>query len=147
MNLKRKLKVIIGNFNLIAFLAVVLLIIILNLKTILFYNNVGIDTNKALISTFSFIFIMAFPLFFIKKEKNRISLFIIIDLIVSLLLLANNIYYKYSSTFLSVNQIGYLKYGKEISSALPYLLNISLIFYVIDIPIIFLLWHFARRLY
>ena len=55
------------------------------------------------------------------------------NILISILLFADNIYYSYSSNVLSVLQISNLQYGEEIMSTLPLLLKLPQILYFIDI--------------
>ena len=129
-------------------LGIIFLIILILLKCIFFYNNIKIEKViyfYTILDTILFSATIVTPLFFIKKNKNRFFGIIVIDILVSLILLFNNIYYGYSSTLLSISQINYLKYGKEISEALPHLLKLSYVLYIIDIPILLALWYFVRK--
>ena len=72
-------------------------------------------------------------------NRIRTSLTIVLDIILSLLLFADNLYYTYSSSVLSVMQITNLQYGEEIKGTLPMLLEFKQILYFIDIILIFIM--------
>ena len=72
-------------------------------------------------------------------NRARIWVLIIIDLLFSILLFSDNLYYIYSNSFLSIAQIGNLRYTKEILNTIPGLLRISQILYFIDIILIIIL--------
>ena len=57
----------------------------------------------------------------------------IYEIIFSVLLFIDNVYFNYSSNMLSISQVMYLKYAEEIGGAIIYLL------------ILFLLWHIANK--
>ena len=69
-------------------------------------------------------------------NRGRIITTIIVDILASILLLADNLYHTYSSSVLSVAQIMNLQYGEEIMSTLPMLVQIKHILYFIDILVI-----------
>lgn len=125
---------------------ILLMIIIFYLKTLFFYNNIDVEVdgeNPTLLLTIIFILIILTPCLLIKKNKNRFYVALWTDILISLLLFADNAYWNYSSGMLSVSQILYVKYAEEISGALPYLLELKSFLYLIDIPIFLVLWHFA----
>ena len=116
--------------------------IILLLKTIFFYTNTisireQLDMNTIL-GTILFLAIIT-CIICVLPNRGRISVTIIIDLLISLLLFADNAYHTYSSSVLSVEQITNLQYGEEIIDTLPMLGEFKQIIYFIDILIICLL--------
>ena len=116
--------------------------IILLLKTIFFYTNTisireQLDMNTIL-GTILFLAIIT-CIICVLPNRGRISVTIIIDLLISLLLFADNAYHTYSSSVLSVEQITNLQYGEEIIDTLPMLVEFKQIIYFIDILIICLL--------
>ncbi len=121
---------------------VVLTAILLLLKTILLYkvaifanNSIKFeDIYKATIFIAIFMFI---PM--LLKSTYRFWFALSINLAISVVLCANEIYYVYASNLLSISQISNLQYGREISIALPNLVNIRQIFYFVDIIISFIL--------
>ena len=120
----------------------IIVIALIMLKTLLFYKNTimireGIDKTTILGTLcFSFILLTILNIF---PNKQRTMLTIICDILISIILFADNIYYTYSSNVLSVLQITNLQYGEEILSTIPVLLNITHILYFIDIIIIIIL--------
>lgn len=61
----------------------------------------------------------------------------ILNLLISILLFADELYYEYAANIISVMQAGNLQYKDEIIAAIPSLLKIRQILYFIDFPIIF----------
>lgn len=112
------------------------------LKTFLFYNNtIAINESlwkETIIGTISFI---AFIICFLSVLPNRARIIttIFIDLLLSILLLGDNLYYTYSTNVLSVAQITNLQYGEEIISTLPLVVEAKQILYFLDIIIIIFL--------
>lgn len=137
------------NFLLSSKFMIVILVAILTAKAMLFYKN-----SKLLVYVSSFTFeitviflaLLVSPLLFIKKDKNRFRWIIAYDIFFSLILLADNSYWKYSMNMLSLSQIFYVKYAEEIGATLPDLIETSFIYYIIDIPIILLLWFISKKL-
>lgn len=129
-----------------------LLILIIGLllffKTMVIYKLV-IFPNKPIDWQYSskvILFISAFlviPMLF--KGKIRIWLGLILNLLISILLFVNDLYFSYSSNLVSVSQISNLQYGKEISAALPFLLNIRQLLYFIDIIVLLILYLKVRK--
>lgn len=79
------------------------------------------------------------------KDKLRFWCTIIINLLVSILLFVNALYYSYSANLVSISQLSNLQYGREISIALPNLLHIGHVLYFIDIIVVIILF-FAFRI-
>ena len=111
-------------FNSIAFPLVVGVLILL--KTIMFYDSTiiireSIDKNLVIGTT---MFIITFlGIIYMLPNRARIISTIILDLLISILLFADNLYYIYSSSVLSVAQIANLQYGEEIMTTLPMLIK------------------------
>lgn len=110
--------------------------IILFIKTMFFYNNTIINNFeiqlKTVIGTACFIIIFI-SFLSILPNKIRVIFTIIIDLLISILLCADNLYYSYSRNILSIAQITNLQYGEEIINTLPLLISYDILFYFIDI--------------
>lgn len=110
--------------------------IIILIKTIILYNN-AIYITKPIEAThiytaYAFIFVIInIPILFKRKTRNIITT--LINIIISSILLINEIYYTYSTNLISISQISNLKYGKEITAALPNLIKARQILYIIDI--------------
>ena len=132
-----KKEVINKAFNTVGF--TILIGIILFLKTFLFYNNtiamgneIGVET---ILGTISFITVIICFLG-ILPNRTRIITTIIVNLLISIILFGDNVYYIYSKNVLSVAQITNLQYGEEIMSTLPMILQLKQILYFLDILII-----------
>ena len=127
-------------FNSIAFPLVVGVLILL--KTIMFYDSTiiireSIDKNLVIGTT---MFIITFlGIIYMLPNRARIISTIILDLLISILLFADNLYYIYSSSVLSVAQIANLQYGEEIMGTIPMLIEIKQIIYFVDIILIIIL--------
>ncbi|MBO6232923.1 MAG: sulfatase-like hydrolase/transferase [Clostridia bacterium] len=111
-------------------------------KTIFFYNNTIAINEPAefdtILGTISFIAVIV-SVISILPNRARIWTAIIINLLLSILLFADNIYYSFSSNVLSVAQLDNLQYGGEIMKTLPSLLEWKQLLYFIDIIIMLLL--------
>ncbi len=143
---KVKLAIIVNNL-LSSRLNIIILFFLLVLKTHVFYRNINLDiglfSNTNFISL-QFILVAICPLLFIKKDKNRFLGMIIYDILFSLLLFVDNVYYEYSYNMLSICQILYVKYAEEIGAALPGLLHFNHIFYLLDIVLLIIVWKVAK---
>ena len=113
--------------------------IILLLKTIFFYQNtisirevMDKDTVLGTIAFLATIICMICTL----PNRGRCITTIVVDVFISVLLFADNLYHTYSSSVLSVAQMMNLQYGEEIMDTLPMLLQVKEILYFIDIIII-----------
>lgn len=142
--MKEKIKEIL-NKVLNSRLFIVFIGIMLFTKTMYFYKNtisISLSENiqqQTLIGTISFIvtivcFLIIFP------NKLRIKVGLVISFLMSLLLWADNIYYTYSSSVLSVEQLTNLKYTEQIIDAVPSLIKLSQLIYFIDFIIIGILY-------
>lgn len=128
-------------------LFVVIIAILIILKTLLIYKTVLFPNDpleiKNIYTTVAFSFIiLSIPM--LLKNKSRFICAMLINLFISILLCINEIYYSYSTNLVSISQISNLQYGKEISAALPNLVNIKQIVYFIDIIIILILCMFKK---
>lgn len=79
------------------------------------------------------------------KGKIRIWITLITDLLVSILLFINELYFSYSSNLVSVSQISNLQYGREISIALPNLIHIWHFLYFADIILLLIFYLYNRK--
>lgn len=138
--IKETLNKILNSRLLIVFIGIMLFI-----KTIYFYKNtisISLSENiqkQTLIGTISFIttivcFLMILP------NKLRIRIGLTVSFLISLLLWADNVYYTYSSSVLSVEQLTNLQYTEQIIDAVPSLIKLSQILYFIDFIIIGILY-------
>ena len=116
--------------------------IILMLKTMFFYNNTIAITQaleiQTILGTAVFAIVIA-GIISILPNRARVITGTIINLLISILLFADNLYYSFSSNVLSVAQIGNLQYGNEIMATIPTLLRFKYILYFIDIIIMLIL--------
>lgn len=88
----------------------------------------------------TFIFSMFIVTFlFIFKNKLRFALSFIVNIFFSILMFADNLYYNYSTSLISVSQVSNLQYSEQIATAIKDLLSISQILYFIDILIFIIL--------
>ena len=124
----------------------IIISILLILKTILFYKStVSIQEEiykKTIVNTAIFIFSL-FGISYLLPRRARNITGIVINVIFSILLFADNLYYNYSNNVLSIMQITNIQYGEEIMSTLPMLIRPSQILYFIDL--ILLLIGFISR--
>ena len=124
----------------------IIIAILLILKTILFYKStVSIQEEiykKTIVNTAIFIFSL-FGITYLIPRKGRNIIGIVINVIFSILLFADNLYYNYSNNVLSIMQITNIQYGEEIMSTLPMLTKPNQILYFIDL--ILLLIGFISR--
>ncbi len=116
--------------------------IILLLKTIFFYQSTTsiqevIDVNTVL-GTIAFLATIICAICTL-PNRGRIIATITVDILISILLFADNLYYTYSSSVLSVAQMMNLQYGEEIMDTLPMLIQLREILYFADIILIAIL--------
>ena len=78
-------------------------------------------------------------LLFILKNKSRFICAYIINLFMCILMLADEIYYNYSSSLISIVQISNLQYSDQISATIGDLTNFSQILYFLDLIIVIVL--------
>lgn len=83
--------------------------IIILLKTIFFYSNTVFKNDTiwlwSIRQTCLFIAVIVFPLLLFRKSIRRFEFGIIINLFISILLFADELYYTYASNILSVMQV------------------------------------------
>ena len=124
---------------------VIVIGIIILLKTILFYNSTIAINEKieleTIIGTMSFIIVIGCFLC-VLPNRPRVIGTILINLLSSITLFSDNLYYTYSNSVLSVAQITNLQYGEEIISTLPMIIEMKQILYFIDIAILLILFIF-----
>ena len=123
-------------------LIIILTGILLFDKMVLFYKETiyqaeAIETN-IIAKTFIFsMFIVTF--LFIFRNKLRFVLSFIVNIFFSILMFADNLYYNYSTSLISVSQINNLQYSEQIATAIKDLLSIYQILYFVDIFIFVIL--------
>lgn len=83
--------------------------LIILIKTIFFYGNTVFKNDTiwlwSIRQTCFFIVIIVFPLLLLKKSVRRFEFGIVINLLISILLFADELYYTYASNILSVMQV------------------------------------------
>lgn len=116
------------------------LFFIILLKTILFYADTVFYKEGiwlwSIRQTSFFIIFMVSLLLLCRKSRVRFVLGMLMNLGVSILLFADELYYLYASNIISVMQAGNLQYGGEILAAIPSLLKPRQVLYFIDILIV-----------
>lgn len=140
INKEKIIEIINKFFNSIGFPIVIGILLLL--KTIFFYQNtisIREVVDKELIYGTAMFIITFICAICVLPNRLRNIFTIILDVILSILLFADNLYYTYSSSVLSVAQITNLQYGEEIMGTLPMLLNFKEILYFLDIIIILIL--------
>jgi len=119
---------------------------ILVLKATLFHQSTVFVNEKVwaytIRQTVLFTIILVFPMLLCTKSKTRFILGLITNIIISTILFADNLYYIYATNLISVGQAGNIVYINEILQEIPYLLDITQLFYFIDIILILLLYFF-----
>ncbi len=98
-------------------IVILLLFLIIMFKSNLFYQNINLpedSMDRTIMMTVRFLCVMICPLLFIKKDKNRFLGIMIYDVVISILLFVDNVYFEYSANLLSISQILYVKYAEEI---------------------------------
>lgn len=124
-------------------LFVIIIGIILFIKTIYFYKNTIAVSNQieiqTIIGTISFL-ITIICFLIILPNKLRVKITLIINFFLSLLIWSDNVYYIYSSSVLSVEQLTNLQYAEQIIDTIPSLIKPSQIVYFIDIIIFVVLY-------
>ena len=135
---KRKIKNKVNQFfNSIGF--PIMIGILLLLKTIYFYQDTisireTID-KETILGTIAFLSTIV-CLICTLPNRGRIITTIIVDVLLSVLLLADNLYHTYSSSVLSVAQILNLQYGEEIMNTIPMLMQLEKFLYFIDMILV-----------
>ena len=120
----------------------ILLGVILFIKVALFYKltiyqadkyNVSILSKTFIFSMFLVTFLYAF------RNRMRFTFGTVINLLLSIILFADNLYYNYSTSLISVSQISNLQYSEQISAALKDLFKFIHLLYFADLFILVIL--------
>ena len=122
-------------FMLFIFIVILLKTLLFSADTVFYKNEEGIWLWYIRQTAF-FIIIMTAPMLLFRKSRWRFGYGIILNILVSILLFADELYYEYASNIISVMQTGNLQYKDEILAAIPSLLRWRQILYFIDFPII-----------
>ncbi len=116
--------------------------LVLFVKVAIFYKLTiyKVDSYNVSILAKTFIFSM-FLVTFLYIFRNRLRFIVgtIFNLLFSVLLLADNLYYNYSTSLISVSQISNLQYSEQITASLGDLVSIFHVLYFIDILLFILL--------
>ena len=122
---------------------IILLGILIFAKTFLFYYSTIAVTEElpieTILGTLSFI-VVVICFLCVLPNRARIILGMLVDIFFSLLLFADNAYYNYSNSVLSIAQFTNLQYGEEIISTLPMVLQLKQILYFLDIILFIILF-------
>ncbi len=124
-------------------LFIILLGIVLFLKMFFFYKQTiyVAESIEVQIISRTFIFSMFVVTFlFLLPNRTRFIVGTLLNLLLSILMLGDNVYYNYSTGLLSVAQISNLQYSGEIGNAIGNLLSIGQIVYFIDILLMCILF-------
>ncbi|MBO5349951.1 MAG: sulfatase-like hydrolase/transferase [Clostridia bacterium] len=109
----------------------------------LFFYSVTIykaETIQFDIIAKTFIFSMfIITMLFILRNRLRFTFCVILNLFLSILMFADNLYYNYSTSLISVSQISNLQYSEQIANTITDLLSISQILYFVDLFVIVIL--------
>lgn len=99
------------------------------------------DVMQTAIAAKTFIYSMYIvTLLFLFRNKSRFICANIMNLLMSIIMFADEVYYNYSSSLISVAQVSNLQYSEQISGTIGDLLNWGQIFYFIDIVIMLILY-------
>jgi len=127
----------------------ILIGIILFIKVAIFYKltiyRVGNYNYSILPKTFIYsMFIVSF--LFVFRNRLRFTLGTILNFLISMLLFADNLYYNYSTSLISVSQISNLQYSEQISAAIKDLWSVVHFIYFADffIMILLLIFRYLR---
>lgn len=124
-------------------LFIIIIGFLLFIKTAIFYKltiYISDSINKELLAKiFIFSMFIVSVLFLFRKNRLRFFLALFVDLVFSLIAFADNLYYSYSSSLISISQVSNLQYSEQISAVLKDLLNKAQIFYFLDIIVIIML--------
>lgn len=122
---------------------IILIGMLIFVKSMLFYQNTIVKIEpieiRTIFATFTFVAVLMCFLC-VLPNRARIIIAMVSNLIFSILLLGDDLYYTYSNNILSIAQISNLQYGEEIISTLPMLLNPSHILYLLDFVLIIILF-------
>ena len=132
----------VANKILNSFWFVIIIAVIIFLKTILFYQNTIVtdgNIEKDLILGTIFFIVSIMCVINALPNRVRVISLIVLDLLISLLLCADELYYAFSNNVLSIAQFSNLQYGEEITSTLPSIIRLHQILYFIDIIILIVL--------
>lgn len=116
--------------------------IVLFVKMCFFYENTiyfsDLIQKTIVAKTFVYsMYLVTFVFFF--KNRLRFVFSFVLNFCSSVIMFADELYYRYSSSLLSVAQISNLQYSEQISEALKELVKFNQIFYFVDLVCILIL--------
>ena len=117
-------------------LFIILTGIMLFLKATMFYSQTIYLTepiNAELVAKTFIISMQIVVILFLFKNRARFVLGLFMNFVISSIMFADNLYYNYSTSLISVSQISNLKYSEQISTAMTELFSMMDLFYFIDI--------------
>ena len=123
-------------------LFIILTGLILFFKTTIFYGQtiyLAEPINMELVAKTFIISMQVVVILFLFKNRARFVLGLFMNLVISTIMFADNLYYNYSTSLISVSQISNLQYSEQISTALTELFSMMHLLYFIDIIIMLLL--------
>ena len=121
---------------------IILIGLALFFKMFFFYKQTiyRMDVIQIEILSKTFIFSMFVVTFlFIFPNRARFIVGTILNLLLSIVMFADNLYYNYSTSLISVSQISNVQYSEQITAALKDLLSVNQIIYFVDIILILIL--------
>lgn len=121
-------------FYFFMFLVILLKTMLFSVDTVFYKHGIWLWYIR---QTAFFIIIMLAPMFLFRSSRGRFIYGMLLNLFVSILLFADELYYSYAQNIISVVQAGNLQYKDEIISAIPSLLHIRQILYFIDFVVVF----------
>ena len=116
--------------------------LVLFFKMYLFYSQTIYQSESINFSIVSKTFIFSMfivTILFLFKNRLRFLLGLIINIFFSILMFADNLYYNYSTSLISVSQISNIQYSEQITAVMKDLMSIFQLLYFIDIFIILIL--------
>lgn len=120
----------------------ILLGLFLFIKVAIFYKLTiykGEEYSSQILSK-SFIYSMFIVTFlFLFRNRPRFVIGTIFNILISLLLFADNLYYNYSTSFISISQISNLQYSEQIAASFKDIFYVVDLVYFIDIIVIALM--------
>lgn len=135
----KKVRIALSKFINSRYVTILFAVIILA-KSIFFYKNTVFVEEKiwdyTIYSSIMFLMYFILALLFIKNSKTRFNCGIVVVFLVSVLLFSDELYYKFASNVISIEQLSNLQYTSEISEALPDLIEPKHILYFIDFVVL-----------
>lgn len=115
--------------------------IVILMKSLYFADNLSNSSSEIYLNVFSIIFIMSLTL--LMKPKKSFIVLTVIDLIISVLLLANNLYFRYYYNLLSLHLIKQIGVVGKIEGTIKALITPSDLLYFVDFLFTIPLYYFC----